>query len=285
MINNKYINVFKNNPYTIQKNNDKVIVFDLDETLGSFTDLEIIWNTILLFNNKQLNTEHGFYYLLDLFHEFTRYGIVNILDYVYQKKLSKECFKIFLYTNNQSSKRWVNMICNYFSFKLNIIKPNILFDQIIYAFKINNKVVEHLRTSHKKKHSDFIKCTLMPNNTEICFIDNTYFNDMNNKRVYYIQPLSYQHNLHIKDIVSRLFNSDFNKYIPNTDTNRLIFYNNLSSNRYDYNEGSFNKLLDTNIIVSQKIMYYIKDFFLITNKKNKTKKNIYSLNKYTRRKK
>ena len=285
MINNKYINVFKNNPYTIQKNNDKVIVFDLDETLGSFTDLEIIWNTILLFNNNLINTEHNFYYLLDLFHEFTRYGIVNILDYVYQKKLSKECFKIFLYTNNQSSNQWVNMICNYFNFKLNIIKPNTLFDQIIYAFKINNKVVEQLRTSHKKKHSDFIKCTLMPNNTEICFIDNTYFNDMNNKRVYYIQPLSYQHNLHIKDIVSRLFNSDFNKYIPNTDTNRLIFYNNLSSNRYDYNEGSFNKLLDTNIIVSQKIMYYIKDFFLITNKKNKTKKKIYSLNKYTRRKK
>ena len=45
---------------------------------------------------------------------------------------------------------------------------------------------------------------MMPKNTEICFIDNTYYNEMLDDNVYYIQTLSYNHNLS-KDIIIRDF--------------------------------------------------------------------------------
>jgi len=278
MINNKYINIFKNKPLKCSSV-PKVIVFDLDETLGSFAHLEILWNTLLLYNQNNIL----FNDLLDLYPEFIRYGIINILEYVYSKKLSGECSNIFLYTNNKTSTTWVDMICNYFYCKLNIMKPNKLFDKTIYAFKIKNKIVEKLRTSKNKQHCDLINCTLIPNNTEICFIDDTYYNDMNTNRVYYIQPLSYQHNLTNIEIMNRFFSSNLIHNIQNNNINRNIVYNNLN---YVENSGTnFNKLLDTNIKVTHKIMYYIKDFFLSNDKKNKTKKNIHNLNRYTRRKK
>ena len=78
MINNKYINIFKNKPLKCSSV-PKVIVFDLDETLGSFAHLEILWNTLLLYNQNNIL----FNDLLDLYPEFIRYGIINILEYVY----------------------------------------------------------------------------------------------------------------------------------------------------------------------------------------------------------
>tara|TARA_B110000967_G_C18900569_1_gene574582 strand:+ start:4828 stop:5682 length:855 start_codon:yes stop_codon:yes gene_type:complete len=281
MINNEYVNVFKN-VHSSKNQNLKIIVFDLDETLGNFTDLEILWNTLLLYCDHQL-TDTDFNKLLNLYPEFIRYGITPILKFVYNKKLLGECNEIFLYTNNQTSPKWVNMLINYFNHILNIKKPNKLFDQIVYAFKIKNKIIERKRTSNKKKHSDLINCTLIPQTAEICFIDDTYYNNMNNNFIYYIQPLSYQHNLTKHEIVDRLFSSSFNNYFTINQTNKHIFYNNLNAN-YENNKYSFNKLLDTNLIVTQKIMYYIKDFFLINNKQNITKKYNKPIKKYTRKK-
>ncbi len=280
MINNEYINVFKN-IYSSKEKNLKILVFDLDETLGNFTDLEILWNTLLLYCDHKLN-ETDFNKLLDIYPEFIRYGIKSILNYVYNKKLNGECHKIFLYTNNQTSPIWVNMIIQYFNHILNIKKPNNLFDQIIYAFKINNKIIEKKRTSNKKKHLDLINCTLIPQTAEICFIDDTYYNNMNNNYIYYIQPLSYHHNLTTHEIIDRLFSSSFTNFFTVNQTNKQIFYNNLYFHHQD-NNYSFNKLLDTNIIVTKKIMYYIKDFFLINNKNNVTRKFYKRIKRYTRK--
>ena len=55
----------------------KVVVFDLDETLGSFADLYILWGGI-----KQTWSDcDTFYELLELYPEFLRYGILTILEY------------------------------------------------------------------------------------------------------------------------------------------------------------------------------------------------------------
>ena len=45
-----------------------------------------------------------------------------------------------------------------------------------------------------------------------------------------------------------------------------------------------NTLLKTNILVSQKIMYHIRDFFFYSNKREKTKKNKKLMNRLTRKK-
>jgi hypothetical protein len=73
---------------------EKVITFDLDETLGSFGELYILWQAITEYYKKveKLHDMNSiFYTLLDLYPEFLRHGILNILGYLYNKKLSGEC--------------------------------------------------------------------------------------------------------------------------------------------------------------------------------------------------
>jgi len=95
----------------------KVIVFDLDETIGSFGDLYILWEAITEYYNMKNqfhNMDDIFHKLLDLYPEFLRHGILNILGYLYNKKLSGECAKVFLYTNNQcygsNNSKWLSSI-------------------------------------------------------------------------------------------------------------------------------------------------------------------------------
>ena len=96
--------------------------------------------------------QNDFNNILNLFPEFIRPNIINILKYLVDKKKMMICEKIFIYTNNQGSKEWVNYIIKYFETEINYR----LFDQVISAFKKNGKVLETCRTTCNKTHKDFI---------------------------------------------------------------------------------------------------------------------------------
>ena len=94
----EHIIIYKS-PYYDKKRKQKhgkVIVFDLDETLGDFNDLELLWNGIQMYTH-QVSDFELFKKLLDLYPEFLRYGIISILEYLYQKKKSKLCKAIYIY--------------------------------------------------------------------------------------------------------------------------------------------------------------------------------------------
>ena len=275
--NDKYAKIYKGKGYLKPKFKKvpKVIAFDLDETLGSFMDLEVLWN-ILISINSNLN-QYFFNKLLDLYPEFIRYGIIPILEYLYQQKISGECSHIYIYTNNQCSQLWTEMICNYFNYKLNIPENTPLFDKLILAFKINDIPVELSRTTHDKTHSDFIRCTLLPKSTQICFIDNSYFPNMKNERVYYIQPRSYEHNLSFDEIIQRIIISNLG-----FDVDISSFANVLENNNFITIRKKQNRNYD--IFVAQKIMYHIKDFFYLSKRKIRTKKIKLNIGKFTRKK-
>jgi len=110
---------------------NKIVVFDLDETLGYFTQLCTIWELIEQYiyqNNIDIDAgkiqQEDFNNLLDLFPEYVRPNLETILDYLKQKKISKKCKNVMIYTNNQRQKKWVFLIKKYFETK---IKYN-LFD-------------------------------------------------------------------------------------------------------------------------------------------------------------
>jgi len=276
-----YGHIYKGSHYDKQKykKKTKVIVFDLDETLGSFMELHILWKAIHSLPKSQ---SIEFNKLLDLYPEFLRYGILPILDYVYQKKMLGECYKMYIYTNNQCSLEWTDLITKYFEHALKTTSP--IFDKTIYAFKINNKHIELSRSTHEKTHSDFIKCTLLPKTTEICFIDNTSFDLMKNERIYYIQPRSYYHNLSIEEIIDRFLKSKLFDNVSEKNVEEFLY-------AFFYKSGIFNRnkqLLsaeETNLFVAQKIMYHIKEFFFFTNKKKQTKKVRSHSGKKTRKRK
>lgn len=248
----------------------KIITFDLDETLGSFGDLYLLWKILYPFIPISIESSVVFRELLHIYPEFLRPGIIPILEFLDYKKKTGICSRVFLYTNNQCPPEWVHRILKYFDEKT----PN-LFDQAIYAFKIGDQRIEPLRTRHSKTYSDLIRCTLMPKNSEICFIDNSYHPKMVNERVYYIQPRSYEHGLSGTDIIERFIRCWTLFSLPKYFENQL--YNNCCFHKKTTSDPSTSA-------VSQKIMYHLKEYFLLSTKVAKTKKITWHLGRFTRKK-
>ena len=89
------------------------IVFDLDETLGHFSQPYKFWNSLKKFLNTELIDEIYLYSFFDLFPEFFRINIFKILKFIKKKKISGYCDYVMIYTNNNGPNYWVNIIQNY----------------------------------------------------------------------------------------------------------------------------------------------------------------------------
>jgi len=286
------------------KNINKIVVFDLDETLGYFVEFGMFWETIINYLNYKYNinksnknyskkiqnineglNQDQFNLLLDLYPEFCRPEIIQILFYLKEQKEKCICNKIMIYTNNQGPREWVEFIKNYFESKINYK----LFDQIIAAFKVNGKTVEICRTSHIKSHKDLVKCSKIPLHTHICFLDDTFYPKMNNNNIYYINIKPYTYDLSFETIISRFTNSslmDFDELsLINNNKNEFKEYAISFMENYQYllkkkNIEEYN--IDINL--STKILEHLNVFFSMPFKKNTRKNNIFYQSKKIREK-
>jgi hypothetical protein len=158
-----------------------------------------------------------------------------------------------IYTNNTGERRWAEHIKGYFEHKLH----SKIFEQIIAAFKINGKIIEINRTSHDKSVDDFIRCTKLPPDIEICFIDDLFHPKMSTDNVYYIHVKEYKHILPSNEMVKRFMDSPLSNEIKNKDE-----FINFSMFNFKYNILEKNKHeQDIDIIVSKKMLEHIKEFF------------------------
>jgi|TARA_B110000093_G_scaffold137669_1_gene147625 hypothetical protein len=293
------------NKITVFRVPEKVIVFDLDETLGCFGDLFILWSGI---KNICPHFER-FDELFDLYPEFLRYGIITILEYLYKKKIQKECHKLVVYTNNQCTGDWVKHVTKYIEQRVHTQfseqqdkskkheKHETLFDQLICAFRINNQPIEIKRTTHRKTMSDLLSCTLLMRDVEICFVDDVEHNEMKTSRVYYICPLPYYHNLTAEQIVNRFINSELFSSIRWKNT--LLFSKDFwvswfSSYKraFKHKRMSYSNLRD-DLIVSKNLMTHLQQFIqwkrippkYDSTKKGKTQKKCNNIQKKQKTKK
>lgn len=270
---NTLTKVYDKSGVVIPKTPKKVLVFDLDETIGYFTDLHIIWNSVF-YSEHTLNypTENEldgvFAQIFNVYPEFLRYGMISILIFLRRKITSGETGPIFLYTNNQCRyPEWVRLLLHYIEKKVagNTTMGDIehsMFAKPVCAFKINNRVIETLRTTTTKTYSDFISCTKLPKTTEICFVDDTYYKNMDKSSVYYIQPPSYYHGLSHAEIESRFY----------THIQPVLYREKYISASYIFPRLSFpypDPIIRPykhpyNEHVYHRILYYIKEFFIMT---------------------
>ena len=241
----------------------KIVVFDLDETLGYFVEFGMFWDALkYYYKNITSKTSHIpvfnqilFNKLLDLYPEFSRPNIVNILNYLKKKKSDKHCNKLMIYTNNQGPPEWAQHIKGYFEDKVKFV----LFDQIIGAFKVNGKHYELLRTSHMKTHEDLISCTKIPETTQICFIDDVFHPGMNNDNVYYIHIKPYTYDLPFETIVDRFLASDILD-IDDPTSMKAVILKRMNKYAYTYVEKpSVEHEID--IMLSKKILQHLHTFF------------------------
>ena len=250
----------------------KIVVFDLDETLGYFLEFGMFWDALkeyIKYKKISIKIDQNlFNNTLDLYPEFSRPNIMNILQFLKLKKQKKKCDKIMIYTNNQGPTEWAVKIKNYFENKINYK----LFDQIIGAFKVNGQHIEICRTTHMKTHKDFVKCSKIPDDAQICFLDDTYYPGMSRKNIYYINIKPYIHDLHFEDIISRFSNSEIINNDPTSIKEFMLDF--MKKYNYNYIEKT-KQTQDIDIILSKKILEHLHIFFNKNhNKETKRKKYI-----------
>ena len=249
----------------------KIVVFDLDETLGYFTEFGIFWDSLsqyLKTNNKQALSQSDFNDILDLYPEFLRPNIINILNYLKTKKESNCCHKMLIYTNNNGTREWCRHIIDYFEKKINYK----IIDQVISAFKINGKTVEICRTTHNKTHADLVRCTKIPLNAEICFLDDVFHPGMVNENIYYINVKPYYHDLKFEYMLEKFKNSAIGKKKIGDDAN---FDDDIMSHIKLYKYESLDKEpkeYEVDKILGKHIINHLQEFFN-KSKKNRTLKN------------
>jgi hypothetical protein len=221
----------------------KVVAFDVDETLGNFTQFSIFGHVLGEYFNKPDIIYNHFNELIDLFPEIIRPNMVRILDYIRKKKNAGICSKVMIYTNNMGPDKWVGHIRKYFEYKLRgfvastanngaaskddlaIIPP--LFDHTIGGFKPNGEGSSSSsssfpqRTTKHKTVNEFIRCGRLPADIEICFLDDIEHPKMVDERVYYIKLQPYYSYIPFEVFVIRFLNSAlyrdvFDKMTPPT---------------------------------------------------------------------
>ena len=237
----------------------RVVVFDLDETLGYFTEYGVFYELLCKYKNIPSQQRQSiFNKLLDLFPEVLRPNILSVLKYLTTKKKNGMCSEVIIYTNNQGPKEWVGLIKGYIHTKLNYN----LFDRVIGAFKINGQVKEICRRTNDKTTSDLIRCAKLPKQTQICFIDDTYYENMDD--VYYIKVTPYIHNISINVMTNRFLNSDLalELGIHHTKSHLYTSYMRKGIARYHYeyvvkNDGEF----EMDKIVTKQLMIFLQRFF------------------------
>lgn len=186
--------------------NGKYVVFDVDETLGYFSQLGAFMDA-LSYYYKDFSRSHfeRFNEILDLYPEFIRTNMIDILKYINNKRSQGTCSGIFIYTNNQGPRTWVQHIAKYFEYKVG--GGGQLFDKIIAAYKVNGKVVEQGRTSQNKTYADLLRITGISPQAEVCFVDDLNHPGMRHSNVLYLNVKPYVKTLSVNEMIRRYLNS------------------------------------------------------------------------------
>lgn len=194
----------------------KYVVFDLDETLGFFTELGIIWNCLETVYN--ITGQSNFNELCNIFEkDYFRPGIFKALDYL--KKQGNKV-RVVLYTNNTGSLEWLRMILRYMEEKIN---ARGLFYKIVPGYKPGMRG-PCVRTSFDKTYPEIIRCAEIPADAKIIFFDDLVHEKMKAPNVKYIRVRPYFRPMRPTHIIRRLQNSYFGflNYTANTYLYRCI---------------------------------------------------------------
>lgn len=244
----------------------RVVVFDLDETLGHFHLIRLVWESIHEFINYNnipyMMGQADFNDLFDIFPEMLRPEVISILQFLKGEKERGACSGIMVYTNNKYPKEWVYLIIQYIQHKVGYK----IFDNIVLAFKMHGRVQQMGRTTNDKKIEDFVACCRLPQSVEICYFDNSEYSGMVAENVYYLKVRAYYHPFTENSIVQRITNRPVLNRVLCAANKRQIqtftqfFIKNLHRKGYHFADKSF---LDYEMdkVISKRIRTHLTDFF------------------------
>jgi len=160
---------------------NKIIVFDLDNTIGNFDQI------IEIMNHTNKKTKEEVHELFDLFPFVFRTNIFDIFHSIARLKKERKIQSVLLYTNNNNDV-FIEYILSYIHEKLKYT----LFDVIISFNQTKNK---------NKNMDDLLKFAKL-NVDNICFIDDKEYDDM--KKCYYIHCEPYAYAYSVSEIYKKV---------------------------------------------------------------------------------
>jgi hypothetical protein len=247
---------------------NKVIVFDLDDTIGHFEEISVFLYGLQNIFGKKI-TDKYVHNLLDLWPKFLRLGIIDILETIKKQKKKDKCVKAVIYTNNMGPRRWTMLIKDYLEKKINY--P--LFDKVITAYRPNDR--DNCRTSHNKSYNDLIKCTGYSNDSKFLFLDDQNHPYMRHKNITYLYLAPYNYGMQFHKMINSFINSKYGKIIRKKDINRFKDY----MFRYLNSGNGYNKYIIRRVKMTKKdieqlriIKKQMRKFLNIKRTRNKKKK-------------
>lgn len=238
----------------------KIVVLDVDETIGYFVELGIFCDSLTktVWNNDPDVQYTQFNHLMNAYPEFLRPNILDILRFLKMKKELNECCGVMIYTNNNGPREWVEHIIKYIESKLG----GRLFDKIVAAFKINGKIIEMGRTTHDKTYEDFMRCTKLPSNVEVCFLDDQMHSQMEHDQVYYINVKPYVHPLSVKTLTDRFMQSPALRKTVLVEITPEQFQHQMLQLMHKFQASKKDPMeQEIDRIISKKIMEHLNEFF------------------------
>lgn len=249
----------------IDHNEEKIVVFDLDETIGCFQSLYSLFYFINDYRkNNQLYPLSFFEKakILDICPYFLRTNILSIFEKLGALQ-EKTPIRVVIFTNNTGGYDWPNFIRNYINFKLR----KKIISQVIPIHKIDKTTYEPLRTSNDKKYYDLCRCLNVPSSTEVCFIDDREHEQMYNSNVHYIKPKEYKYFPNLNKLIEKINDIyNLNTVIPNLNLFMKIYEKNLLDRKI-IDDGDLNlmyEILETEKIKTQILKYLFKKQNLTT---------------------
>jgi hypothetical protein len=231
----------------------KIVVFDLDETLGYFVEFSVLWfalEKITMAILRRKPRQIDFNRFLDLYPEFLRPGIWEILAFLREKKRAGICNKVVIYTNNIGPRSWTHMIKSYFEMKLDY--P--LFDHAICAYVPGEKGG---RTTHEKTLEDLRACTKIPAGSEVCFLDDLHHPKMMGSKSKYLHLKPYVFSLPPEVIAGRAMVAPFFQMYPGA---RELVLRIVKENHGPRKKKKEDKDHQEDIVIGRKIKEHLEDF-------------------------
>ena len=241
----------------------RIVVLDVDETIGYFVELGIFCDALTqsAWHHDATAQYAHFNRLMDAFPEFLRPNIMDLLRFLKRKKDDDECCGVMIYTNNTGPRAWVEHIIGYMESKLGAR----LFDQIVAAFKVNGKIIEMGRTTHNKTYDDLLRCTKLPSNVEVCFLDDQMHSHMEHGQVYYINVKPYVHQLSVQTLMDRFLQTPALRSTTGVNPDDLRHRVSTFMQRFSATHAPKDPMeQEIDRIISKKIMEHLTEFFKCT---------------------
>lgn len=247
----------------IKNSENKLVVFDMDETLGYFSQLYVMWISLIKLSSTKLSI-FDFFKLSDIYIFYYHPTIFKILKFLKENNI-----ETIIYTNNQALYWWPKLVALYLNYKTNgehskDNKDNI-FNIVIGSYKLQNKINDHRRTSMMKKYADLKNIMNLKDDTKILFIDDQEHPEMRHPKIDYFKVPEYIIMLPPERIVNIFLHNEFGKKFIHKNNISIFFfikYMFIAFKNYNLLTNSLIKINNNVKIYNDifaKIMTFVKD--------------------------